>query len=202
MNRVREWHEVNLGIFRTGVAVLSRYPIEDARYREFTKHPFWDAKGYLSVRIVAPSGPLRFISIHMASTNDLSIRNDQWRELTAAVQELRAAGPVVLAGDFTAEPGDPAMAAFVRDTGAHHVHEGRPDLARLRSWTPSYKDDCASPADPDSALLDYVFVVPAKDSASPRLSLRDGRIVSDGRKPRPSDHCMVTATLLQSATSR
>jgi endonuclease/exonuclease/phosphatase family metal-dependent hydrolase len=195
MHHIRYWHEQNLGIFRTGIAVLSKYPILSAEYHEFSRHDFWDAKGYMGLQIAAPRGTLQFINLHMASTHNESIRSSEWEELAAFAKKLTSQGPVLIAGDFNTEPTDPVLATFLKTTGAANLYEGWPDRDQLRSWTPNYQEACSHSGDPESALLDYLFILPGQAAHSPVLSFGGGRVVQPELKPFPSDHCPVEAQI-------
>ena len=200
LHSVRAWHEENLGVFRTGIAVLSKFPILSSEYHEFARHDFWDAKGFLSVRIATPHGTLQFITLHIASTTHEEVRLSEWQELAAFAGRLTAEGPVVIAGDFNTPPENPALAGFVHATGAAQIYTGWPKQAELRSWTPDYRDACADAAHPEAQLLDYLFILPAsptqeKKPGIPRLSFEGGNIVRSTFKPNPSDHCPIEARI-------
>ncbi|MGK5084389.1 endonuclease/exonuclease/phosphatase family protein [Bdellovibrionota bacterium FG-1] len=204
MKRIRYWHEQNGGIFKTGISVLSRYPILSSVYHEFARHDFWDAKGYVWVRIQTPQGVLQLVNLHMASTSDSSVTQDEWQELARFIEPLTHQGPVLIMGDFNTEPTHPALKAFMTHTHAQWVYEGRSDLNHLRSWTPDYRDDCSEPSSANAQLLDHVFVVPGvvpagvpatTSHSAPKLKLTAGQILRPTRLPHPSDHCPIAVGL-------
>lgn len=202
MQYVRYWHEENLGIFRTGLAVLSRFPILSSEYHEFKSHPFWDAKGYMLVTLELPGGSrLQLINLHMASTTHDAIREDEWAELSEFVARLQRQGAVLIGGDFNTEATHPALAKFSQQlkTSNLYEHEVFRDIARWRSWTPSYRETIAAGKfSPDSQLIDYFFAAPAAASApdaTSKLQFTGGRIVLPPFTPRPSDHLPVVAEL-------
>ena len=195
---MRYWHEENLGIFRTGIAVLSRYPILKSEYHEFARHDFWDAKGYMHLELALPGGvKLQLVNLHMASTSNAETRSSEWRELATFVKGLQASGPVLIAGDFNTEPTDPALADFVRMTGVRSLYDGWKNISKMRTWTPDYRDSCAQSGDPQAQLIDYFFILPGAPGTSGSLEFTDGRIVVPGRPPHPSDHCPVEAEILR-----
>jgi endonuclease/exonuclease/phosphatase family metal-dependent hydrolase len=188
MSAVHAWHERNLGIFKTGLAVLSRFPIISSEYHEFARHDFWDAKGYMSVKLALPDGRfLQLINLHMASTKHEDVRQSEWEELAAFAKGLAAQGPVLITGDFNTEPSDPSFKSFVASTGVKGLYDGRDDVEKLRSWTPDYRDSCLAMSK-DSALLDHVFIL-SNHAPAPRFGT--GRIVLPQHLPHPSDHCPV-----------
>jgi endonuclease/exonuclease/phosphatase family metal-dependent hydrolase len=187
LGAVRAWHEQNLGLFRTGLALLARYPVEEARYHEFAEHPFWDAKGYLSASVRTPLGPLTVVDVHLASTGDARIRQSELAELERGVRALSAQGPVLLLGDFNSEPGDPDLKHFIEAVGADSLYAHLPAAEILPTWNDSLDRDCSSAG---GQTLDHVLAVPG---ARGGLHIRGGRIVVSPLRPRPSDHCPVVA---------
>jgi endonuclease/exonuclease/phosphatase family metal-dependent hydrolase len=206
MRYVRHWHEKNLGIFSTGLAILSRFPILSAEYRKFERHSFLDPKGYLLVMLELPGGlKLQLINLHMASTSDDSIRESEWAELSGFVETIRERGPVLIGGDFNTASEHPALKAFVGRHKARSLYEleSFKDLSRWRTWTPSYREAIDEGAfGPGSQLIDYFFAVPGKTSGtapaggSDPLQFTGGRIVLPSLVPRPSDHLPVTAEIV------
>ena len=182
------WHEQNGGVFRTGLAILSRYPILASKYREFERHDFWDAKGALLARIATPSGEIQVINLHMASTSNEDIRQSEWKELERWVNELQSQGHTKIAvlGDFNTEPSHPAMATFRSGTRASSAYDDRADLQGLTTWSPSYFRSCATSSLKGAAMLDYIFALPP-------LKLTGARVIEKPNLelPRPSDHCAV-----------
>lgn len=193
-HRVRFWHEENLGIFRTGLAILSKHPIEEPIYREFARHGFWDAKGYLLAHIALPGGKrLPIVNLHLASTRDDTIRQAEWTELEEVVKPLQSKGPVLVTGDFNTQPSHTALRGFVERTRARSLYDGWKNIDRMRTWTPDYRDSCGQSRDPAAELIDFVFALPANTGES--IAFTGGRIVLSGKPPHASDHCPVSAEL-------
>ena len=184
---VRAWHEQNLGLFRTGVGLLSRYPLREVEYREFDRAPFWDAKGFLSAVVDTPRGSFAVISVHVASTDDLRTQQSELDQLAAQVRMLAAQRPVLLLGDFNLQPADAPLSRFIAGLGADSLYAHIADLHP--SWNESFEDDCGAPG---GQLIDHVLTVPGPRAI---LRFRGGRIVVPPDTPHPSDHCPVTADL-------
>jgi endonuclease/exonuclease/phosphatase family metal-dependent hydrolase len=192
LHAVRYWHEENFGIFRTGIAVLSRFELERAEYREFRKHQFWDAKGYLSLTARTPYGPLTVVNLHMASTDDRGIKASEFGELEEYVRGLSAESPVLVLGDFNTERGDPQLESFVRSLGAQSLYSTLPASSLSSTWNDWFDGDCNAQGGPP---IDHILLVPPRRGPG-RLSFASGRIVIPPMRPMPSDHCPVFAEIL------
>lgn len=206
MRYVRYWHEENLGVFRTGLAVLSRFPILSSEYHEFKRHPFWDAKGYMLVTLELPGGiRLQVVNLHMASTSNNEILESEWAELSQFVARLQPHGPVLIGGDFNTESTNPALIKFGQQlkTSNLYEHEVFKDIARWRTWTPDYRDALeAGKFSTESQLIDYFFAAPSLATSAKtasNLQFVGGRIVLPPFVPRPSDHLPVVAQILLAA---
>lgn len=85
----------------TGLGIWSRYPLSDVQ-----NHPGFRL-GVLSARVAMPSGPVRFVAVHL--TPPYPRPSGQWshemKKLDDLLTNLAAAHePVVVAGDFNATP--------------------------------------------------------------------------------------------------
>ena len=180
---VRAWHEQNLGVFRTGLALLSRWPLRDVAYREFARSPFWDAKGFLTATLRMGGAEIAVVDVHLASTGDAEIHRSELDELAAHVAGLSRRLPVLLLGDFNLRQGDADLDRFVRRLGADAAGVTGP------TWNESYLDDCDAPG---GEQIDHVLSIPGP---SMKLEFRSARIVVPRTDPHPSDHCPVVADL-------
>lgn len=176
----RVWHEQNLGLFRTGLGLLSRWPLRDVTYREFARSPFWDAKGFLAATVQTAAGELAVIDVHLAS-GDREIRASELEELELHARRLAKRAPVLVLGDFNAEPEE--LGRFVRRLGAETLPLGGP------TWNESYEDDCGAAG---GEQIDHLLLIPGPAS---RLRFLGGGVVAPRTDPHPSDHCPVAADL-------
>jgi endonuclease/exonuclease/phosphatase family metal-dependent hydrolase len=184
MEVARHWHETNWGVFRTGVALLSRFPIAESEYHEFGRHQFWDYKGYLRARVLTPAGPLTVYSVHLASTEDAEIKGSELAELSSDIRERAKQGPVLILGDFNEDVRSRLLNEFIASVSARSLYTLLPQPESTGTWTPWYWDRCDSTA---GQTLDHVLLVGSQ------LAFAGGRIVLPELKPHPSDHCPVAA---------
>jgi endonuclease/exonuclease/phosphatase family metal-dependent hydrolase len=104
------WHGGS-GFRGSGLLVLSRLPIEGARFERYLLRgipslgDYWGGKGFVEVRIATPAGPLALVDTHLHAryTNGTdheyrSHRGGQIVQLASAVAHLPA--PLLVAGDF------------------------------------------------------------------------------------------------------
>ncbi|MEV0588093.1 endonuclease/exonuclease/phosphatase family protein [Nonomuraea sp. NPDC050310] len=100
---------------RYGTAILSRLPLRDNGNTFLPGAPGNERRGLLSVTVVADGRPVEVFTTHLQDT-DAAERLDQARAVAALV--AGRPGPVVLTGDFNAQPGTPeirALTGFLRD---------------------------------------------------------------------------------------
>ncbi len=171
-----------LGIFdRTGIAVLTRYPILEDR-----SFPVWDgSEGLMArtaqvVRVAHPAFPrgLVFVNTHMNGRGGRP-EADRIREMEAVARVVRGMeGPLVLTGDLNADPDDPQI-RFLEQGG---LGRRMTDAARAARRGPQP----TSPAIGPRRRIDYVF-------ASPELEVLDCHTVPGAEGF--SDHLPVVAAL-------
>ena len=187
----RAWHETNWGIFKTGLATLSRFPIIHEEYHDFKDHDCWDYKGYLvTVLKTSDHDELGVINLHMASTSSESTRTSEWRELMETINQQPTTRPLLVIGDFNTDPQHPVMQEFTAATGMKSIYDQNPELRKKATWTPNYQDDCSVPTpagptwDDHATVLDFAFVRGAE--------IKNGSIVAPTLVPHPSDHCPIS----------
>ncbi len=186
MFSVRYWHEENLGIFKTGLGLLSRYPIDSSEYHDFKDHQCWDTKGYLRAEIATPWGPLQVYNLHMASTQNERIKTSEFNELAAFVETTSKKQPVLILGDFNQEAQTPVFQNFVTKLKTHSLYEL---FKPTNTWTPKYEDECDGPK---GELIDHILAIPGERA---KIQFLDGKVIKSDRNPHPSDHCAVRTDL-------
>ncbi|MBF5041959.1 MULTISPECIES: endonuclease/exonuclease/phosphatase family protein [Myxococcaceae] len=184
------WMEDGL-LFSGGQALLSRYPLREVAGHPFSKDYRIEAKGFVHAVLATPAGDVGLVGVHMAAVKGGKVKAQQFAELQAFVEGLRARMPVLVAGDFNEEPTTPLSQAFRRALGAQSLYEavGQGD-PKLKSYAP-YPRPCT---DPQAELIDDMLLVPAHTPHAAQLSFTRGGI-QQGPTPVASDHCPVAATI-------
>ena len=147
-----------------GIAVLSRWKIgDDTIMRLFAsplrRSPSFEARGALSVQILAPFGMLRVVNTHLDAS-----RADSFRVMQA--KELPVSSPVtILGGDFNAEPASEPY-----------------KLVLLADWRDAFTicgrgDGLSFPDDTPIKRIDFLFL-------RPEMSCIEARVIDT----RASDH--------------
>ncbi|MBO4209468.1 endonuclease/exonuclease/phosphatase family protein [Micromonospora echinofusca] len=154
-----------------GDAVLTRFPVRDARTLRLPDVGAPTGAQALAVTVDLPGGELVVVSTHLQPPPDTG-PVVQARAVARFATGYAAGRPLVVAGDLNTEPGDPAFAEFTAAGLTDALAAGRP-LA-------------TSPADRPVEQIDHVFV-----SAQLR-----GRDVAAARSTA-SDHLPVAVTLEQ-----
>lgn len=103
-----------------GIALMSRFPVERARFFELGPTPAVDAE------LRGPAGTLRVVGVHLVPPTTAALfaaRNAQLK----ALAEIAAAepGPLIVAGDFNLTPYSPYFASFVQAGGLKDIQPGR-----------------------------------------------------------------------------
>lgn len=172
---------------RYGNAILARHPVLATGGRSLD--PGNDYRTVAHVRIDFRGRPVEVYDTHLHhTTGGGAIRAVQVRDLLAFVDSTRGDGPVVLAGDFNAEPGSP----------------------ELRPLAPGFADAFAAanaggarPATMNPLLggepraIDHVYVAPGRDA---RLEPVLARLLFDAPGPGgawASDHFGVLVRLVR-----
>lgn len=190
--RARVPRSVLLG---TGLAILSRYPIEATRERHFTCSPSifrltqgeaFARKGVLMARVETPRGALDVYDLHLVSdypgSRYFTLRLTQVFEAAQAVERWSRGRPFVILGDLNASPSDPEYRAFI-------------DLLGLQDacLSPGGDDDCGVTDDEDDKRIDGVFLPQGRRRAARARAVLTEPI--PGTNLRYSDHEGVAAEL-------
>ena len=106
-----------------GIAVLSRFPVEDGRVVPLVVQPpqeraggSYEPRGMLVVSLATPAGPVHVVNTHFDPSRSDHYRIQEVEQLVTLADSLRGAGHVVLGGDLNAEP-DSEVIARLRAAG-------------------------------------------------------------------------------------
>jgi endonuclease/exonuclease/phosphatase family metal-dependent hydrolase len=148
-----------------GLAVLSRFPLRNARVHPLPGKKGQEARIVLETRIEPGAGrpPVTFLNTHFQH-DDAATRADQ----AAKVNDLfgKAEGPIILAGDLNATPESEAMKVLAKQ------------------WTPATPFDRGLktiPADTPRSQIDYVLVRPAGRFKVAEAKVIEEKVASDHR---------------------
>ncbi len=141
------WHSgARLG--GSGLLVLSRFPIEKARFERFDlgglarridHGDYWGGKGFVQLRFTTDAGPLTFINTHLHARYSRDVAH-QYRGhrvgqiVQLAMASLETTDPVIAAGDFNFSEGQPEYQVLTGLTGMRDVAAelGRRDATIMR----------------------------------------------------------------------
>ena len=181
-----------------GQMTLTRLPVRSAE-----NHFVGGVRAVHRVTIETERGPLDLYNAHLEGTEpDPQLGIDEIEDVLAFILATRGGGPVILAGDFNAEPGDPSIRA-VLDAGfidalvaggdATCVGEGDPGC------TSSTKPLGDNPDNRTRRRIDYIFVIRGSavrvDITTARLFLSAPEPMRGDRLLWPSDHIGVQALI-------
>jgi len=142
---LRTWASGGLGVSLYGNALLSRYPLQNARTVRLPAGPGREPRAAVAAEVDLYGATLTVLGTHLGLN-----RADRLAQ-TARLVELAGArsGPVVLMGDFNAQPWAPEIRQLLA-AGLVDAY----DLAGDPGPGPTF------PAANPSARIDYVFVSP------------------------------------------
>ena len=156
------------------------------------------------VTVETESGPIDIYNAHLEGTEpDPQLAIDEIELVLAFIEETRSGtGPVILAGDFNATPGDPAIQAVLAAgfvdalvAGGDATCDGVGDPG-CTSGTEPLGDN---PENLTSRRIDYIFILPGTefslDARQATLFLNAPATLGDGRLLWASDHIGVRALL-------
>jgi len=198
----RGWHELNLGVYQLGLATLSRQSIAKAssRYQAFRQNDFLNTKGFLVTHIPeSPLGEWIVINVHLTHRPGLPLKEAQFAELTAAVNQSQDALPhahVLLGGDFNATLENSAFQGFLRAVGGQtwETSLNPEDQARGTQHTP-YTEKCD--VEGRSNRIDHFVLVKPKSSEGPKVAFDQAGLVVHQSEPHISDHCALRVDLIR-----
>lgn len=151
-----------------GTAALSRFPMTRTATIPLPT-PGENRAAALTVVRLADATEILFVSVHLDSSEKSDApRLANTRDLLAALAKEKAGPPVILAGDFNAEPDSPIFKLFA-DAGFRRC-EAKPGA------------NLSFPADKPDKLIDYVLL---RDGATVRLENSGTEVLNE---PLSSDH--------------
>jgi len=174
-----------------GLSILSKFPLIDAKVVMLTSSV--EQKYYLSCQADMGTFVLNLVCVHLGQ--DEADRPIQTYELASALHNMTA--PLVVGGDFNAEPDDPLMARFNHTSfggiagnesndlglisGWHSAAHREPEDISTFTWPASHLED-------DEVHIDYVLMTPGLNPLNAWIDTRDDA----------SDHRPVTVEIGQS----
>ena len=180
----RAWHEENIGVFKTGLGLLSRHPITEAEYTEFSRNSFLDPKGFLAATI----NGFQIINAHLSPDEDKAFKATELADLSRGIAARIDKGPVILLADFNLHHASAQLRAFLEQWKAASVLERLPPTRVTSTWAPYNESPCHESAQPGQTIDNVVLV-----AGRHRITLVDGGIQPAAAEPRASDHCPVYA---------
>jgi endonuclease/exonuclease/phosphatase family metal-dependent hydrolase len=169
-----------------GVAILSRHPITSFTNTPLPTTDGWEVRGVLEATVSVPgAGDITVLNTHLqvghvnTEAEAAKERGEQAAVIAGRLREL--AEPVVLMGDFNAQPGDPELEPF-----AHLVD----------AWTaagdggPGFTIP-AHPATRPEVRIDVIYL-------SDAFHVTSSRVVTDHPAGYASDHLPVVADVVVS----
>ena len=148
-----------------GEALLSRYPLTDVKVHELPFTQGCEPRCAVAARVrLGADGPELLIAGTHLEHAQATLRLCQAGKLAPALVAANAL-PVILAGDFNAEPDSPPIRVL------------------LPHWTDATaaKPEATWPADVPTAKIDYVFFRPADRWRVVQTQVVDERVASDHR---------------------
>ena len=204
---VHVWHtDTSLG--GSGLMVLSRLPIEHARFERFAlrgppeqiaQGDFYGGKGFVQLRLNTPAGPLTLINTHLQARYSKSVPHE-YRSLRTgqivqlAINAMEFEDPVVATGDFNFRDDDAGYRVLTGLTGLRDVAAelGRREETVLRNNPYRLMNPRSG------KRIDYVFARNGARSTVKPLSVErvfDELLTLDGRPAAFSNHAGVMAEL-------
>jgi endonuclease/exonuclease/phosphatase family metal-dependent hydrolase len=163
-----------------GVATLSSHPITESSHVLFPRCEGWEPRGVLDVVVRLGERQIRVLNTHLqvdrGDGEDAAMQREDSAQ-ALALRTRRSSEPVVLMGDFNADPGDPEL---------------RPLSGLVDAW--AEKGDGrgatipASPSEDPSRRIDAILV-------DQRLMVRSCAVIRTSRTALASDHYPVVADL-------
>ncbi len=167
--------------FSSGLAILSKWPIQKKECHQFDKNNMFNTKGFMKVDIDSPFGKIVVVNVHLAATQKKSIKHPQMEQLVTFLNALNHDMPLFLVGDFNEMPeSEELIFLFEKVSGLQNLYSFFE--IKQKNTASSYGNACD---DSDGHRVDYIYF-----SGMTASQLLSGQIYSP-LPPYPSDHCMI-----------
>ena len=167
--------------FEEGLAVLSRFPMDQVRHQRLSRNP-WIRRMAIAARLATPAGPIHAVSVHLGLVPRHNVRH--LRILREWVSSIADGGVAVIGGDCNAPPSRAEIGHLRTDwVDAFHHARGHDESSTHRRLRRGHDRE---------QLINYVFVQQSTDGP--------WRIVEaehvDGPGGLHSDHRAVIARII------
>jgi len=185
----------------SGLAVLSRAPIREARLHRFTlagvaervqQADYLGRKGFVECVLDTPRGEIALVDTHLQAAytprehyHYVPLRTAQVVQLAARLRRIER--PLILAGDLNLREGD---AEYTILSGLARVTDAAAALDRRQDTALTTNPYSTAPNDPPERI-DYLFTRDGRERSVAPISIErvlDGTLRIDGRAAAPSDH--------------
>ncbi len=157
--------------FEEGLAILSRYPLEDVELYELRPQPrLWEHRIVLHARVRLLQGNLHLFVTHLTNRH-VDVNIAQADALYRFVAATARDEPALIAGDFNALPGSPTINQL--SGWVDLFAQAHPTAAGYTCCVPSLTAPNAAP----DVRIDYLFYRPG--TAGPLLITEDLTVVFD-----------------------
>ena len=146
--------------FEEGLGILTKHPIVDSDERALVAKDRLQRK-VLAARIETPLGEVEFITTHHAYHGEAdSVRTAQVVEVKEfALERAGSEIPLIVLGDFNAEPGRPPIVELTRDDGPLVLADVWQSIGKDATTSdPGYTFSASEP----KRRIDYVLVAPGR----------------------------------------
>jgi endonuclease/exonuclease/phosphatase family metal-dependent hydrolase len=150
--------------FRTGQAILSRYPIRDKMnqmYKAQAKKIISEARNVVKATIILPKSEIDVYSVHLSGEPRINFA--QTKETLEFAQKVSANRTVIISGDFNREPGELFIfRPWLTSHGFNEVAEFQPSslptcCVCIEPGYSNSSDPCPPPKDQLNQKVDYIF---------------------------------------------
>lgn len=182
-----------------GQMTLTRLPVVSSENRHIG-----GARAVHRVTVETHAGPLDIYNVHLDGTSfaEPQAAVDEIAKVLDFIEQTRSGGPVILAGDFNAEPSDPSIQRVLQ-AGFNDALAEAGDPTCNKAGDPGCTNSTIplgdNPENRADTRIDYIFVLPGYEvtvevaDASPFLN--EALDLGGGRLLWPSDHIGLRAVV-------